>query len=109
LYALVSVRIGELRTRHYKGLPPDLTGGVDQRTLLPWPDVVLLEESKDGAMLYHSTRDAEFGGDTWHENIDAAKHQADFEFGESLGEWRLIPDEVDDTIRFVIQQARLRT
>jgi hypothetical protein len=45
-------------------------------------------------MLYRYTADGTFAGDTWHQSLDDAKGQADFEYGKALGSWQQIPEDV---------------
>jgi hypothetical protein len=45
-------------------------------------------------MLYRYTATGAFAGDTWHQSLNDATAQAQFEYGEALGAWRQIPDEV---------------
>src|SRR5690606_28078669 len=92
------------KTIHRLGYPPGLNGaGNDPETRLPSPDVVLLEEeSERNFFLYRLTKGGLFGGDTWHQSVDDAKYQADFEYGKALGEWREIPPEVSDAPEFAI-------
>ena len=65
-----------------------------------WPALVTLDERPDGVFLYRYTADGRFAGDTWHANIDDAKHQASFEFGDLLSEWKAIPENVEDIISY---------
>ena len=56
-----------LKTKHYTGLPPELTEGIDQRTLLPKAKVLVIEETGEGFFLFRYTETGEFkvnSGDT---------------------------------------------
>lgn len=88
------------------GLPPDLADSVDQRQRLPWPRVLVLEEDTEGYSLYRYTESGEFGGDTWHMTLEDAKHQAAYEFGDRLGSWSEVPEEVADPLSFALQQMK---
>ena len=59
-----------------------------------WPRVILLFDYQDGPMLFRYTATGEFAGDTWHASLDDAKDQAEFEYGQALGRWLQIPDEI---------------
>ncbi len=99
----------QLVSRHYFGLPPQFTGGIDYRKRLPWPNVLIVEEDANdtkGFFLYRYTKDGTYCGDTWHMNLEDAKHQASSEYGESLGEWENIPTDVNDPKEYALQKAR---
>lgn len=94
-----------MRVRHYVGLPNGLAGGNDSVDL-PLPAVVLMEPDEDGGIiLLRLTRTGEFGGDTWHDNEDDARDQAEYEFGAALGPWTEIPDDVEDAEDFAVSQV----
>ena len=106
LVALVGAIQGERRTFHTGGYP------LVPEKMLPLPDVLLIDtEEGSGVMLYRYTVHGEFGGDTMHATVDAAKQQASFEYREALGEWIEVPSDVADAHRFAVQYAasHLRT
>ncbi len=43
-------------------------------------------------MIYRYADDWQFAGDTWHQNIDAALEQIDFEFGVSDLKWKTVTE-----------------
>lgn len=94
------------KTKHYVGLPPELTEGEDNRRILPLPDVLIIEETQEGIFLYRYTSKGDFCGDTWHNTIDEAKEQAKFEYGDSINEWKQIPNDVKDIIAYVINHIK---
>lgn len=113
LFALVAPVAPDrpLKTRHSWGLPPELTEGRDERVLMPWARVLVLEEGSEGgegAMLYRYGGDdfETFCGDTWAESVDQAKAQAKFEYEELVGAWQLVPEDVEDATSYAIQSAR---
>jgi hypothetical protein len=107
LFAMILETPIRPRTRHLVGLPPDLTGGTDARVSLPWPHVVILEQDPEGGVsLERYSRDGEFAGDTWHMSVEDAKHQAEIEYGDGLGKWTEVPEEVDDVLEFALSEAR---
>lgn len=69
LYNLVEQTGDRTATIHFQGMPPELTGGQDQREALPWPRVLLIEEEREGIFLYRFSEDGSFGGDTWHMDL----------------------------------------
>jgi hypothetical protein len=107
LYAFVQDPAADEPVVHSQGLPPELTGNVDNRRL-PRPDVLVLEADEQSAMLYRYTSNGEFGGDTWHETAEAAVEQAEFEFPGALSSWMSVPAEETDALQFAIDQAARR-
>jgi hypothetical protein len=64
---------------------------------MPRAALLILDEADGGVYLFRYAADGEFAGDTWHETLEDAKHQAIFEYGEIS--WRDAPEgptEVDD-------------
>jgi hypothetical protein len=47
------------------------------------PLVVILETTTDGTFLFRYAADGTFAGDTWHIDVDDARDQATYEFGEA--------------------------
>lgn len=88
------------KTKHFRGAPPRIAGGVDARQLLAVPALLLIEQKPDGVFLFRFTADNRCVGDTWHESIDAAKQQATFEFDELLSAWKAVPVDVTDPVAF---------
>src|SRR2546423_10232997 len=88
---------------HTAGFP------LDESKLLPIADVVLLVDAGNAsAMLFRYTAHGEFGGDTWHPTAEAAKEQAEEEYGDALGAWLEVPDEIADPHVFAVQYAHER-
>jgi hypothetical protein len=56
---------------------------------MPLPDYVEIEVSERDAMLYRYQNDGTFCGDTWHEDLQSAKNQAEYEYGISEEEWTI--------------------
>ena len=88
------------KTKHFRRLPPQVTGGVDSRQLMESPAVLVIEQKPDGVFLFRFTPDSHCVGDTWHKTIDDAKKQAAFEFDELLSAWKAVPDGVKDVVSF---------
>ena len=84
----------------FEGLPEELSGSKYSRSELPRPQLLIIEEQDDGIFLYRFTMDGGFGGDTWHATMEDAKHQASYEYGEAVGEWRVIPPEAKDSLEY---------
>jgi hypothetical protein len=86
------------------------TGGhiaIAEDKMLPVADVLLLIVDDDpGAMLFRYTTAGEFGGDTWHPTVEAARTQAEYEYGDALlVPWMEVPDDVKDAHNFAIEYA----
>ena len=86
------------------------TGGqlaISEDKMLPVADVLLLIVDDDpGAMLFRYTTAGEFGGDTWHPTVEAARTQAEYEYGDALlVPWMEVPDDVKDAHNFAIEYA----
>ncbi len=67
------------KTRLYIGLPPELDPNPAARQMMETPDVLVIEQDDNGFFLYRFTAAGVFAGDTWHLNLEDAKHQANFE------------------------------
>jgi hypothetical protein len=68
-------------------------GEVHTVTSMPLPDRI--EIHSDGSetqpcMMYRYTNDGQFCGDTWHETLEAAFQQAEFEYGLTHSDFELI-------------------
>jgi hypothetical protein len=57
---------------------------------MPLPDYVEIDAGPQDAMLYRYRDDGTFCGDSWHENLQAAKAQAYYEYGIPDLAWRVI-------------------
>lgn len=71
---------------------------------LPRAAAFLVEPIKDGLLLIRIARDGSFGGDTWHPDFGEAREQAEYEFGDAVGEWREIPEGTEDVDAYVLSQ-----
>ena len=101
--ALIGPLAWERRTAETSGFP------LDPSEMLPIADVILLVvDDEPGAMLFRYTAHGDFGGDTYHVTPDEALEQASFEYGEALGEWLTVPDDVTDAHAFAVQYAHDR-
>lgn len=89
-------------SRHRAGLPPELTDGVDERSSLPYPRVLLIELRPDGVFLVRYGEGSVFAGDTWHQTVGEAKEQAEEEYGLALGSWQPVPSDEADPVRFAL-------
>jgi hypothetical protein len=69
----------------------------------------MLFDYEDGPMLFRYTAAGDFAGDTWHESLDKAKGQAQFEYGQALGPWHEIPEAVAKgaEVEFALNKAEL--
>jgi hypothetical protein len=100
LVALIGVIEGERQATHTANHP------LDPSKMLPVADVILLVADADpGAMLFRYTAHGEFGGDTWHPSVEAAREQAGEEYGDALGQWMEVPEESADPHAFAVKWA----
>lgn len=86
--------------KHYRGLPPVLTGGRDTRVEDPAAMFLLIEEDPSGVFLYGFGENGECITDTWHLTVDDAKHQADFEYEGTVLHWTEVPESVPDPVEY---------
>lgn len=92
-----------MKTKHYTGLPPELTGGRDFRHEMNPASVRLIGKQSDGVFLYRFDSEGQVVGDTWHRSIEEAKEQAQFEYGNLISEWKQVPPEIEDVVQFASQ------
>jgi len=64
------------------------------------PVLIVIEEKPDGVFLFRFSTDGQVVGDTWHMTVEEAKHQAQFEFGDLLSDWKSVPADVEDVVSF---------
>jgi len=67
---------------------------------------LVIEQDDPGFLLFRYTTDGSFAGDTWHETVDHAKEQANFEFGNAVSEWSSVPDDVADPVQLINDSAK---
>jgi hypothetical protein len=80
---------------HYRGLPPEVTGGIDYRTELPRAVVIVLDQTDtEEVYLYRYDATGAFITDTWHASIEDAREQAQFEYDKALGMWLDVPSRL---------------
>jgi len=100
LLALVGALTGERRAIHTGNYP------LVPEKMLPLADVVILVADDDpGAMLFRYTAHGEFGGDTWHLDVEEAQESAIYEYGEALQPWVEVPAEVADVHEYAVKYA----
>jgi hypothetical protein len=98
--ALVGALTDTRRVVHTAGYP------IDPDRMLPTPDVLLIVDApRSGCMLFRYTAHGELCGDTPHDNASQAETQAMIEYGEALGYWIEVPDDVADAHHFAISYA----
>ena len=98
--ALVGMLEGERRAVHTAGYP------LNPDDMLPAPDVLLLiDEGKNGCMLFRYTAHGELAGDTPHDTALQAETQAQMEYGDALLAWIDVPKDVADAHAFAVRYA----
>jgi hypothetical protein len=85
--------------RFYKGLPPAVASGSDSRVPLPDARFLAISQAPGGVFLYRYDSDGAYAGDTWHESLERAKGQAEYEF-ELVSPWIEVPPDVADPVSF---------
>jgi hypothetical protein len=102
--ALIGPLAGERRSAQTSGYP------LDPAQMLPLPDVVLLVVDREpgATMLFRYTAHGDFGGDTFHTSSDEAVEAATYEYGEALGAWMDVPEDVVDAHAFAVAYAHDR-
>lgn len=107
ILAVISDRGGVVgKTKHYVGFPPDLTQGMDTRRELGPAVFLVIEEKPDGVFLYRYGPEGVFAGDTWHTSVDDAKHQAKYEYGDSVRDWQPVPSDTSDVVSYGLLLAK---
>ena len=101
LFTKLNKPIKNQKTYHYIG---DISSDNPQQKIMSLPNVLIIEEHPDGIYLDRYTFNGLMVGDTWHQSIKDAKHQAAFEYEDSLGEWLEVPENVEDPIKYVLEQ-----
>ncbi len=106
LFTILKEATTQKKTRHFLGLPPELTGGEDNRTPLPFPKILIIEKKGNSFYLFRYDIKGNFAGDTWHLNLEDAKHQAEFEYKDNISEWKEVPEDVDDPIIYALSMFK---
>ena len=106
LFTFVDLAGPPSTVRHIAGRPAEDDSEPDDQNVLARAQVLVIEQKPDGVFLYRLTDSGEYAGDTWHESIEAAKDQAVFEYGESLGTWQPIPASIEDAHEFAVSQLK---
>ena len=71
------------------------SAGQLQESVMPSPDYVVIEtgeQDKAGCMIYRFRDDGTCVGDTWHEDLAAAKNRAQYEYGLTESDWSIQKD-----------------
>lgn len=77
LFAFVPEGSDKGKVAHRLGMP--MNDSLSQ--LMPATAMVILDQTDEGFFLVRYSANGEFAGDTWHESVEDAKEQAEFEFG----------------------------
>jgi hypothetical protein len=79
---------------------PAANGGVESRTPLETPVLLVIEVKPDGVFLFRFSAESRCVGDTWHKSVDEAKSQAEFEFNGLTSIWKVVPEKTNDVFLF---------
>jgi len=107
LLSILSAPPTSTKVKHFHGAPPELTGGADTRQEMGSAAYLVIEATPDGVFLYRYDGKGECVGDTWHMNVDDAKHQADYEYGRLAQDWQAVPAEAEDAAAFGLARLRI--
>jgi hypothetical protein len=80
-----TVRVVTGKTTHLQGVP---VSSEIEVTKVSDPKMVEVVEQEGAVYLLRLDDDGQCIADTWHETVDAAKAQANFEFGIEDGDWK---------------------
>ena len=72
---------------------------------MPLAKVLTIEEHAGSIYLYRYSKNGAPAGDTLHESLKDAKNQAEFEYEDALSEWKVIPDNESDPMKFVLKDS----
>ncbi|MDE1152779.1 MAG: hypothetical protein PW788_09605 [Micavibrio sp.] len=92
------------KTKHYEGLLSDFTNGINTQKKLGPARFLTIEENEDGFFLYRFDDKGNCVGDTWHQSLNEAKEQADYEFEQTLKNWQDVPPDIQDASTFALHQ-----
>lgn len=102
---LVQIPPDGLHTRHYRGLPPKVTGNNDTRYFYPAATLVLARPAGEGWwFLDRYTSDGSFVGNTLHASWAETVEQLQFEYISDLA-FEPIPPDTDDPCIYAQQLA----
>jgi hypothetical protein len=95
------------RTRHYWGMPSELAESTDGGGQIDMPraEVITIEPDASFFLLIRYLRNGDFAGDTWHQTLEEAKRQAEYEFGTSEADWVAVPEDQEDPVKFVLSRS----
>jgi len=105
-FAWVRIPADGHHTRHYRGLPPRVTGGVDTREFMA-PGVLVLARPATGEGSWYLDRyaaDGSFAGSTWHPSWVDALEQIQFEYESDLV-FEPVPDDATDPRTYAQDRA----
>lgn len=68
--------------------------------------IYIIEEKAGSFFLNNYDENGTWIGDTWHPNIQEAKHQAEFEYGNLIDNWKEIPQNIEDPIKYVFEEYK---
>jgi hypothetical protein len=106
LLAILLKAASPLKVKHYRGAPPEATDDKDTRQEMGRASFLIIEALPDGVFLYRYDGQGSRVGDTWHENVADAEHQASYEYERRMSEWTDVPPEIEDVVAFGLGRAK---
>ncbi len=104
-FTFVHQPVGKIKSMFcLAGISPELAVRKNHLFELPAPNFLLIEKWQNGFYLFRITKNLEYAGDTWHESLQEAKHQAEYEYNVLDTDWKTIPSKVKDGISYILEQ-----
>ena len=100
IYTILPIR--ETETGHYVIDDPNQPAHKEILSTVP---IYIIKTTSGGAVLEQYDKNGNHGWDVDFFNVDDAKHQAECEYEAPIS-WEEIPEEVEDTIAYVLDQMK---
>jgi len=75
---------------------------------MPVPALLVITEESNGFLLTGYSVDGEYCGDTWHQTLEDAQDQAQYDHAGFVGPWNEIPAEIEIPAAFALEQYAAR-
>ncbi len=105
LFAVLPKSTLSTTVRHFRGSPPEVSGGLETRLELGPPRLLVVEQKADGIFLYRYDAQGDCVGDTWHMTVADAQHQAEYEYNGHALTWSEVPPNTGDVTAFALART----
>lgn len=103
-FAIIDLSVHRRNLRVSWGLDPEPSPSDAKDGSLPLPDVIVVHEDAKGMVFVEgATRHGEWSGDDWHSSVEEALRSSVERYGEAMGPWREIPEDVLDPLEFAVE------